>query len=151
MTPWSNLCSMHRDQSTRLGSRIAIRFPLDGLFHDISWADYRRSADQAAAGLIELGVVPADGIAILSENRCEWFIADHAILSSGAFDIPLHAPLARPQVQYQVSHSGARGIIVSGQDQADKVFDVLDQLPDLEFLVSFDPVEIRGDRIRCPG
>ncbi|MFP6764726.1 MAG: AMP-dependent synthetase/ligase, partial [Planctomycetaceae bacterium] len=55
----------------------------------------------------------------------------------------------RPQVGYQVSHSGAKGIIVSGQSQADKVFDVLDQLPGLEFLISFDPIEAHSHHIRC--
>jgi long-chain acyl-CoA synthetase len=146
---WSSLCSMHRDQAALFGPRIALRYQQDGLFHDLAWNDYRRQADRAAAGLIELGIEPGDRVAILSENRYEWFIADHAILSAGAADVPLHAPLARRQVEYQVGHSEARGIVVSGQAQADKVFEVLDQLPALEFLVSFEPIETRSDKIRC--
>jgi long-chain acyl-CoA synthetase len=106
----------------------------------LSWDDYRRDADGAAAGLIELGVQPGDRVAILSENRYEWLVADHAILSTGAINVPLHAPLAPPQVAYQVGHSEARGIIVSGQAQADKVREVLAELPRLEFLISFDSV-----------
>ena len=43
----------------------------------------------------------------------------------------MHAPLVSEQVAFQVSHSQAKGIIVSGEVQARKVFDVLDQLPDL--------------------
>lgn len=149
MSHWSSLCSMHRDQASRFGSRIALRYQQDGLFHDLAWKDYRHQADRAAAGLIELGIEPGDRVAILSENRYEWFIADHAILSAGAADVPLHAPLTPAQVEYQVGHSEARGIIVSGQAQADKVFEVLGELPALEFLVSFEPIEIRDDRIRC--
>ena len=148
MTQWSSLCEMHRSQAERLGPRVALRFPEDGLFHDVSWDSYRRQADQAAAGLIDLGVSLGDRIAILSENRFEWLIADHAILSSGAADVPLHAPLAPAQVAYQVGHSESRGILVSNQVQADKVFEVIDDLPLLEFLISFDPVESRSDRIQ---
>lgn len=144
-----NLCELHRRMSRRLGPRVALRFKRDGLFHDLSWTDYRAQADRAAAGLIELGVQPGDHLAILSENRVEWLIADHAILSCGASDVPLHAPLAPAQVEYQVGHSESRGIIVSGQSQADKVFAVLDKLPKLEFLISFDPVLApRGCRLR---
>ena len=140
MSQWPSLCAMHRSQAERLGPRVALRFPEHGLYHDISWDSYRRQADQSAAGLVDLGVQPGDRIAILSENRFEWLIADHAILSAGAADVPLHAPLAPAQVAFQVGHSESRGIIVSNQAQADKVFEVLDQLPLLEFLVSFEPM-----------
>lgn len=148
MSEWKNLCTMHRSQSERFGNRVAMRHPHDGLFHDLAWSDYRRQADQAASGLIELGVQVGDRVAILSENRFEWLIADHAILSSGAADVPLHAPLSPKQVEYQVGHSEARGIIVSGQAQADKVFEVLDNLPSLEFLISFDEIDVPDCRLR---
>ena len=140
-----HLCDLHRHTSERLGSRIALRHKRDGLFHDLSWTDYRRQADAAAAGLITLGVQPGDRVAILSENRFEWLVADHAILSCSAADVTLHAPLAAAQVEYQVGHSESRGIIISGQVQADKVFAVLASLPDLEFLVSFEPITAPAD------
>ena len=135
-----NLCELHRQTADRMGSRVAMRHKRDGLFCDLSWTDYRRQADEAAAGLIAAGVQPGDRVAILSENRFEWLIADHAILSCGAADVPLHAPLVAAQVAYQVGHSESRGVIVSGQAQANKVFDVLDSLPLLEFLVAFEPI-----------
>jgi long-chain acyl-CoA synthetase len=140
---------MHRDVSSRLGNRVALRYPKDGLYHDVSWNDYRFQADQAASGLIELGIEPGDRVSILSENRVEWFVADHAILSTAAADVPLHAPLAPKQVAYQVGHSEARAIIVSNQVQADKVFAVLSDLPLLEIMISFEPIICRDDRIRC--
>src|ERR1700733_12887354 len=137
---FSNLSDMHRRQCELLGPRTAVRFKRNGLYHDVSWAEYRWMADRAAAGLIELGVNPGDRVAILSENRYEWMVADQAILSTGAADVPLHAPLAPRQVEYQVGHSESRGIVVSCQEQADKVFQVLPSLPNLEFLISFRPV-----------
>jgi long-chain acyl-CoA synthetase len=145
---FSNLSDMHRSQCGLLGPRTAVRFKRDGLYHDLSWTEYRWAADRATAGLIELGVNAGDRVAILSENRYEWLIADEAILSTGAADVPLHAPLAPRQVEYQVGHSQSRGIIVSGQHQADKVFHVFEALPNLEFLVSFDPVVSPTEKIR---
>jgi long-chain acyl-CoA synthetase len=147
MSEWKNLCTMHRSQSERFGNRVAMRHPQNGLYHDLAWNSYRRQADQAASGLLGLGIQAGDRVAILSENRFEWLIADHAILSSGAADVPLHAPLSAKQVEYQVGHSEARGIIVSGQAQADKVFEVIDNLPTLEFLISFDKIDIPGCRL----
>jgi long-chain acyl-CoA synthetase len=137
---YPSLCAMHRTTAERLGPRIALRSKHLGLYRNITWSQYRRTADRAAAGLVRLGVRPGDRIAILSENRWEWFAADHAILSAGAINVPLHAPLTAPQVQFQLHHSGACGVIVSGQGQADKVRQVLDTLPDLRFVVAFDDI-----------
>ena len=148
MSEWNNLCTMHRSQSERFGNRVAMRHPLDGLYHDLAWNSYRRQADQAASGLIDLGIQVGDRVVILSENRFEWLIADHAILSSGGADVPLHAPLSPKQVEYQVGHSEARGIIVGDQAQADKVFAVLDNLPSLEFLISFDEIDVPNCRLK---
>ncbi len=73
---FSNLSDMHRRQCELLGPRTAIRYKRDGLYHDLTWSEYRSMADQAAAGLIQLGVNPGDRVAILSANRFEWLIAD---------------------------------------------------------------------------
>jgi long-chain acyl-CoA synthetase len=144
----SSLSTMHRGQSRIYGPRAALRYRRDGLYHDISWTDYREKADKAAGGLIQLGVQHGDRIAILSENRYEWMIADQAILATGAADVPLHAPLAPRQVEYQVGHSGSRGVFVSNQEQADKVFQVLPSLPNVEFLISFAPIASSTSKIR---
>lgn len=137
-----NLASFHRDTCRRLGANTALCFKRWGRYQDLCWIDYRRQADGAAVGLIELGINPGDRVAILSENRYEWLVADHAILSCGAADVPLHAPLTAPQAAYQLIHSEARGIFVSSQAQADKIAAILDSLPALEFVVSFEPVTL---------
>ncbi|MEZ6063599.1 MAG: AMP-dependent synthetase/ligase [Planctomycetaceae bacterium] len=134
------LCTMHRSAASALGPRIAIRYKRDGLWHDLSWHDARNLADRATFGLLQLGINRGDRIGILSENRVEWILADLAVLSCGAAGVTMHAPLTPEQVAYQVGHSQSRGVIVSGAEQAAKVFDVLDQLPDLEFLISFEPL-----------
>lgn len=136
----NNLASMHRESCLRYGPDCALRFKRYGRYQDLSWTDYRHQADGAAAGLVELGVKPGDRVSIFSENRHEWLIADHAILSAGAVNVPLHAPLTAPQAAYQIGHSDARGIFVSNQAQADKIAAVLGELPLLEFLISFEPI-----------
>ena len=142
--PPVNLAQLHRGVAEKLGPRPALRFKQDGLYHDLSWTEYRRLADQAARGLMALGLNVGDRLALLAENRWEWLVADIAALSAGLADVTMHAPLAPPQVQYQVAHSQARGIIVSGQTQADKVYAVQKELPGLEFLISLDPIRPQG-------
>ena len=61
-----------------------MRHVVDGHWTTISWADYATAVEQAAVGLMALGVGPGDRVALLSSNRPEWHIADLAIMSAGA-------------------------------------------------------------------
>jgi long-chain acyl-CoA synthetase len=135
---------MHRRIADRLGPRPALRFKREGHYHDVSWTDYGCQVDRAAMGLIGLGVKPGDRVGLLAENSVDWLVADLAILSTGAVDVPLHAPLMPNQVAYQLGHSGARGVVVSNQAQADKVLAVRDELPALEWVISFARVDCGG-------
>ena len=95
----ANLSQLLRREARRWGPRVALRHKRDGLYHDISWTEYRRQADRAAAALVDWGLEPGDRVGILAENRYEWLLADIAILAAGAIDVPMHAPLPAPQVQ----------------------------------------------------
>jgi long-chain acyl-CoA synthetase len=139
---------MHRRIAERLGRRTALRFKRHGHYHDVSWCNYQRRVDRAAAGFCGLGLRPGDRVGLLAENSVDWLVADLAILSASAVDVPVHAPLVPNQVAYQLRHSEARGVVVSGQGQADKVLAALDELPGLEWLVAFAPVQTHG-RIRA--
>jgi long-chain acyl-CoA synthetase len=129
----------HRAVAERHAGKPALRWKEHGRWREISWRDYRAAADAAAAGLVALGIAPGDRVAILAENRPEWLVADIAILSAGAIDVPLHATLAAEQVGFQLAHSGARAAIVSTPAQAAKIAAVADTLPDLEWVVVIDP------------
>ena len=137
-TDFPNLSAMHRAACDTLGPLTAIRFKYNGVWHGFSWTDYRRRADHVAAGLIELGVQPGDRVAILSENRWEWLVVDHAILSAGAVDVPIHAPSTPAQIQYQLENSGASGAVVSTLEQWEKIASVRSHLPELRFVIGFD-------------
>jgi long-chain acyl-CoA synthetase len=140
---FNSLSAMHRRTADKMGGRPALAYKHAGLYRTVSWNYYRRRADEAAAGLAALGVAPGDRVGMLSENRLEWVLADVAMLAARVVTVPMHAPLAPKQVQYELHHSDARGVFVSGQAQADKVLDVLDSVPNLEFIVSFDPIDAK--------
>src|SRR5258707_15582654 len=104
-------------QADRLGPRVALRYKKHGLYHDLRWDEYRDQVSSCAAALILHGIQKGDRVAILAENRLEWLVADMAILSAGAVNVPLHAPLSAQQVQWQLDDAGARWIFVSTLSQ----------------------------------
>ena len=71
--------------------------------------------------LKQWGIRKGDRVAILSENRPEWIIADFACVSTGIVDVPIYATLTAEQTLYLLQNSGARVIFVSTLEQLRKV------------------------------
>ena len=91
-------------------------------------------------GLTALGVGAGDRVAIISESRPEWLIADLAILVGGAVTVPIYPTLSAAQARYMLQDSGCRVAIASTRLQLDKVQEVRHQLPDLEAAIIMDGV-----------
>jgi long-chain acyl-CoA synthetase len=89
-------------------------------------------------GLRDLGVGPGDRVAILSENRPEWAVADYACLALRAADVPIYPTLTAKQVAYILRDSGATTLFVSTKQQLGKVQEIRPQVPDLRHVVVFD-------------
>ena len=86
------------------------------------------------------GVGKGDRVAILSENRPEWIIADFASLLIGAVTVPIYATLTAEQTAYILRDSGARVVFLSSDQQLQKVLSIRGQTM-LEKLVVMDSVE----------
>jgi len=89
-------------------------------------------------GLREIGIRRGDRVAILSENRPEWAIADFACLTSGVTDVPLYPSLPAEQLGYPLRDSGAVAIFVSTEAQAAKIAAIRGEVPTLKTVIAFD-------------
>ena len=89
-------------------------------------------------GLEALGVRPRDRVAILSDSRPEWVIADLATLAAGAVTVPVYPTLPANQVGYILAHSGARVVVVADEGQAAKVREARKDAPAVEAIVVFE-------------
>lgn len=92
-----------------------------------------------ARTLREWGIQKGDRVAILSENRPEWMIADFACVSSGIIDVPIYATLTAEQTLYLLQNSRARVVFVSTLEQLRKVQSIQTKTS-LEKIVVMDDV-----------
>jgi len=106
----------------------------------ISAEEFGRHVVGVASTLRELGIGKGDRVAILSENRFEWPIADFASLLLGAVTVPIYSTLTGEQTAYILRDAEARAIFVSSEKQLRKVLAVADQTP-IERLIVMDAVE----------
>ena len=85
-----------------------MRYKAGGDWAHIPAREFREEVELAAHGLIALGIQPGDRVALLSENRPGWALADLATLSAGAWLVPIYTSLTADEVQYILEDSGAR-------------------------------------------
>ncbi|HUL69608.1 MAG TPA: long-chain fatty acid--CoA ligase [Gemmatimonadales bacterium] len=131
----------------RFGQRpVIMRVKREGAWVDLSYRDVLDQVQGLSLGLKSLGVQPADRVAILSENRPEWAIADYACLAARATDVPVYPTLPSKQIEYILKDSGAVAILVSGQSQLDKILEIRDGVPGLRQVIVFDK-EARGSGV----
>jgi len=109
----------------------------------ISSRQFSENVTHLAQGLSQRGLTHGDRLAILSENRPEWAIADFAAFRLGAVSVPIYATLTPQQTAYILCDSGAKIVIVSTADQLHKVLTIKNQTA-LEQIVVMDPMEIPG-------
>src|SRR5512134_1849404 len=98
---------------------------------DLSYQEVADQVQDLSVGLLELGVRPGDRVAILSENRPEWAIADYACLAACCTDVPIYPTLPAKQAEYILRDSGAAAILVSTDIQLEKVLSVRERVPTL--------------------
>jgi long-chain acyl-CoA synthetase len=123
----------------------ALQVKRDGRYQPISHDTLAERVRHAALGLEELGVRPGDRLAILSENRPEWAIADFACLMTGVADVPIYPNLPGDQVAYILRDSSAVGIFVSNAEQAAKIAEIRGECPALKHIVTFAPTSSGAD------
>ena len=91
-----------------------------------------------ALGLIESGIKPGDHVAIISENRPEWSLADLALLSLRAVSVPLYTTQAVDQIRYILEDSNAKAILLSGKKIFKHIQPAIEGVESLEKIIFFD-------------
>jgi len=106
-------------------------------FVPATYKEIQKQVHRFAAGLMSMGVKKGDRLALLSEGRNDWLVAELGILYTGAMNIPLSTLLNEAEIQFRLEHGGARMLIVS-HNQASKVKSVVTSLPELERIIHMD-------------
>jgi long-chain acyl-CoA synthetase len=129
--------------ATRSGSPL--RAKRSGTWRDTTYPELGSAVAEIALGLIALGVEPGDHVAILSDTRPEWTLADLGTLCAGAVVVPVYQTSSPDEVGYVLAHSGARLVFCEDDQQLAKVAEIREDCPRLEHVVTL--TASRGDAI----
>ena len=138
-----------------------LREKVDGEWKIITQEQTRETAYRIGAGLMSLGLKKGDKIALLSESRSMWILAELGALYAGATDVPLSVNLGEGKdLVFRINHSDSKWILVSG-NHLPKIRAILPECPAVEKVIVFDdtafdytslePGEIRISEIMAMG
>ncbi|MBB3859930.1 long-chain acyl-CoA synthetase [Novosphingobium hassiacum] len=108
-----NLVAMFLDRASARGDAPFLWAKRDGQWHSQSWAQVAAQVCLLAENLRGLGLNPGDRVALVSENRPEWCIADLAVMAAGLVTVPTYVTNTERDHLHILDNSGARAVIVS--------------------------------------
>ncbi|MGQ9842326.1 MAG: AMP-dependent synthetase/ligase [Spirochaetota bacterium] len=126
------------NRAKKYGSRIAIEKKLKGKWESASWEDYYKRAAYVALALYDMGLKKGDRVSLLSENRLEWLYTDMGVLGAGGCVVPIYPTLIDEEVEYIVSHSESKFIIVENNQQLQKGLYTAKRYPGLQKIIVVD-------------
>ena len=134
--------------TSRFANNVYLREKVDGVWKEITQAQTRTEAYRIGAGLMALGLQKGEKIALLSESRAMWILAEIGALYAGAVDVPLSVNLGEGQdLLFRIHHSDAKWILVSA-NQLPKIRAIIAECPAVKKVIVFDDTAFHVDNLR---
>jgi long-chain acyl-CoA synthetase len=115
-----------------------ILYKKEGKYVPISTEEFGNKVKCFSLGLKELGFNPGDKLAIISETRPEWVMADIACLCAGGVTVPIYPSLMPQQINYITENSDARIVVYSDSEQGSKVKEIKSELLNVTHYITFE-------------
>ncbi|HKB76295.1 MAG TPA: AMP-binding protein, partial [Myxococcales bacterium] len=145
--------------------RVAALRKTGGAWKPLTWGELGGLAEDAAWGLIGVGVKAGEKVSLIGSTRVEWTVADLGVAHAGAVSVPIYHSNTAEEIRYIVQNSGATLVFVEDDKQLRKLREVRAQLPavrrcvllegegDGDWALSFAQLVARGKehKARVPG
>ncbi|HXB42992.1 MAG TPA: long-chain fatty acid--CoA ligase [Puia sp.] len=119
----------------------------NGQWRKYSTSEMQDHVNRLTAGLLHLGVSGndmttenRDKIAIISNNRPEWLIADMAVQQSGAILVPIYPTTSSHEIEFIFKDAAVQYVFVSSGDLLTKVKEIQANIPSLKNIFTFNEI-----------
>jgi long-chain acyl-CoA synthetase len=112
MTP-QTIPDLLRRAGAQYGDKLALRQPAGkGDALTWTWSQYLEAAQEIAAGLRALGLRKGDHIALCSETRAEFYLADQGVLMNGSVAGALYPSYPPEELKRTIANADAKALFV---------------------------------------
>jgi long-chain acyl-CoA synthetase len=137
--------SLFKSTVSSRGDQVAAQYKVAGAWRDVTWKEMDGVADRCSAALVSAGVPASERIAILSNTRPEWALADLGILGAGCTTVPIYQSNLDHECAYILNDSGAVFVFAEDKDQLEKLRAVRDEIPKVKKVVCFTSEDVDTD------
>lgn len=121
-----------------------------GSWETISWAEAARQVCLLAESLRRIGLEDGDRVALVSENRPEWCIADLAIMAAGLVTVPAYVTNTERDHVHILDNSGARAAIVANERLSAPLIPAIMRTGMVEHVIPIDDIrQYQSGNIIC--
>ncbi|HWP56421.1 MAG TPA: AMP-binding protein [Candidatus Acidoferrales bacterium] len=124
-----------------LGERVFVRLQRGERFTDVSWNEFGALVAHVLLGLVTLGLVKGDMVAIIAENRLEWLAADLATLAAGFANVVISPRVSDASLVRILAHSESRCAFVENEALVCRLGPLRSQVPRLEHVIVMEEPE----------
>ncbi len=135
---YQSIPAILKDNAKTYGAKPAFSYKRQGSYRSLTYAEFYERVLQMVRGLWRAGMTPGDKVAIFSENRLGWAIADFAIQAGGGITVPIYATNTGKQAAYIINHSEARIVFCSTRAHYERLYSVKEELPNVDMIISLE-------------
>ena len=139
---FSNIIAMFLARAEEKGDAPFLWAKREGDWRATSWREAARQVAALAAGLRGIGLQRGDRVALVSENRPEWLVADLAIMAAGCVTVPTYTTNTTRDHAHILENSGARAVIVSNQKLAKNLVPAVLTANDCHHIIGIDDIRV---------
>ena len=127
------------DHAKKRADRPANRLKDLGIWQTWTWFDVAEEVRNLACGLAKIGFQRGDKLAVIGDNRPRLYWSMVAAQALGGIPVPLYQDSVAEEMVYVLENSDAKFAIVQNQEQTDKLLEIKDRLPHLEYICYEEP------------
>ncbi|MGH3865052.1 MAG: AMP-dependent synthetase/ligase [Pseudonocardiaceae bacterium] len=140
-----SVAQMFFDRVAQTPDREAFRYPTGDSWVSQTWRETAQQITRLAAGLVALGVTAQQRVAIASETRYEWILADLAIMCAGAATTTVYPSAISSDVAFILANSASGVVFAEDDGQIATLREQRGTLPSVRAVVTFDGTPDSGD------
>ncbi|MDR2703995.1 MAG: AMP-binding protein, partial [Cellulomonadaceae bacterium] len=138
-----NTITLERVARTGENTMLERRDSPKGPWLPVSANRFIKHVNAVGRGLIAMGINPGDRVAIMSRTRYEWTVIDYACWAVGAVPVPIYETSSIDQIEWILSDTGAKMVIVENQMHEFAVDSIRDRVPELKDVLVIDKGALR--------
>ncbi|HCM1068073.1 long-chain fatty acid--CoA ligase [Vibrio parahaemolyticus] len=123
--------------------QVAMREKEFGIWREFTWQDYENRVKWMALSLQDLGIGEQDVIGLLGDNRPEWVWGELAAHAIKGYSLGIYQDSMHEEVAYLINYAKAKVVIAEDEEQCDKLLELGDEIPSVEYIIYCDPRGMR--------